>query len=100
MDVFAGSEPREFIPFRLGKEANGQPNLVLPGTSNTEETPKCNNPSVAEETDGPNESEAAPDTTMSSQGVTLNRLPSAILKGLRRRVRPKTIFQRKPQLHP
>ena len=78
MDVFAGSEPSELISFRSGKEANGQPNLVLLGTSNTKETPTCNNPSVAEKTHGPIESEAAPDNAMSPQVVTLNRLPSAI----------------------
>ena len=78
MDVFAGSEPREFISFRLGKEANGQPKLVLPRTSNTEEMSTNNNSSVAEKTHVPNESQAVPHTAIPTQEVGLNRLPSAI----------------------
>ena len=78
MDIFAASEPREFISFHLGIEANSQPILALPGTSNTEEFPTCNNPNVAEETISPNVTKGEPGITTSFQTVPFNRLPSAI----------------------
>ena len=34
MDSYAGSEPREFIPFYLEKEPNGQPNQTATASNN------------------------------------------------------------------
>ena len=35
MDLFAGSEPREFFSLLLGKDSNDQPPQASLGTSNT-----------------------------------------------------------------
>ena len=39
MDLFAGSEPRKFISFRLGKESNGQTPQTSLETDNVTEIP-------------------------------------------------------------
>ena len=50
MDSFAGNEAREFIPFSLGKEANGQPAQASTENSNVSAIPEGINPNVLEET--------------------------------------------------
>ena len=52
MDIFAGSEPREFISFRLGKESNGQPTRTESESNSNGETSMITNPPAAEETHG------------------------------------------------
>ena len=52
MDIFAGSEPREFISFRLGKESNGQPTRTESESNSNGETSMIPNPPAAEETHG------------------------------------------------
>ena len=39
MDLFAGSEPRKFTSFHLGKESSVQPPQTSPETDNTTEIP-------------------------------------------------------------
>ena len=53
MGSFAGSEPRKFIPFYLGKESNGQPDQTSAEDSNTSGAPGIARNSVAEQTTSP-----------------------------------------------
>ena len=50
MDSFAGSEPREFIPFYLGIDANGQPVQESTENNGIENEPGAANSQAAQET--------------------------------------------------
>ena len=50
MDLIATSEPREFIPFYLGKKSNGQPLRASTGNRDSGDFPKCTDPNTAEGT--------------------------------------------------
>ena len=46
--TLAGSEPREIIPFNLGKRSNGQTDQSLAGDSTTSEDLEVTNPKMDE----------------------------------------------------
>ena len=73
MDNFAGSEPRNFIPFYLGERSNGQPRQVLVEDNKNEEPPMNPSTDVAEETVSPG---TAANVLQTDSSIQL--LPSAI----------------------
>ena len=53
MDSFGGSEPRDFIPFCLGTESNGQPAQTSVNSEGSRDDNLDQRPNVAEETSSP-----------------------------------------------
>ena len=78
MDNFAGSEPRNFIPFYLGERSNGQPRQVLAQDNENEEPPMNPATDVAEETVSPGTTENELPTDPRTQSTSVHLLPSAI----------------------
>ena len=78
MDNFAGSEPRNFIPFYLGERSNGQPRQVPAQDNENEEPPMNPATDVAEETVSPGTAENELPTDPRTQSTSVHLLPSAI----------------------
>ena len=79
MDSFAGSEPREFIPFYLGKESNDQPNPTSAEIHNTGGASCSASGNVAEQTFGPACERGSTDTLQQPSDQQLSDiLPTAI----------------------
>ena len=78
MDNFAGSEPRNFIPFYLGERSNGQPRQVLAEDNENEELPMNPATDVAEKTVSPGTAENVLPTDPRTQSTSVHLLPSAI----------------------
>ena len=80
MDFYAGSEPREFIPFFLEKEPNGQPNQTATESNNMSSGTGITEDVATNETLG-QEVERSPDapTPQTSDQLPLVKvLPTAI----------------------
>ena len=79
MDSFAGSEPREFIPFYSGKESNDQPNPTSAEIHNTGGASGSASGNVAEQTFGPTCEKGSSDPLQQSSDQQLSDiLPTAI----------------------
>ena len=78
MDNFAGSEPREFIPFHLSKGPNGQPRQTMSEGNQTEDLHIKPSPDAAEQTTSPGVSENLLSTAPESRSASPPLLPSAI----------------------
>ena len=78
MDNFAGSEPREFIPFHLSKGPNGQPRQAMSEGNQTEDLHINPSPDAAEQTTSPGVSESLLSTAPESRPTSPPLLPSAI----------------------
>ena len=78
MDNFAGSEPRNFIPFYLGEKSNGQPRQVRAEDNQNEEPPMNPSTDVAEETVSPGTAENVLQTDPGTQSTSVHLLPGAI----------------------
>ena len=78
MDNFAGSEPREFIPFHLSKGPNGQPRQAMSEGNQTEDLHINPSPDAAEQTTSPSVSENLLSTAPESRPASPPLLPSAI----------------------
>ena len=80
MDSFAGNEPREFVPFPLGKESNGQPVQATTEGNNMRGDTEVTEDEVAEETFGPEVEKSAnvPLPQTSDQQLLSSVLPTAI----------------------
>ena len=80
MDSYAGSEPREFIPFYLEKEPNGQPNQTAAESNNMSSGTGITEDAAANETlgHGVERSSDAPIPQASGQLPLVNVLPTAI----------------------
>ena len=78
MDNFAGSEPRNFIPFYLGERSNGQPRQVPAQDNENEEPPMNPATDVAKETVSPGTAENELPTDPRTQSTSVHLLPSAI----------------------
>ena len=76
MDSSAGSETREFIPFRSGKESNGQATQTSSETRSTTSVPTTVRPNTTIETSGPVAREIAPADT--HQLITNSSLPEVL----------------------
>ena len=79
MDSFAGSEPREFIPFYLGKESNGQPNQSSTEDHNTGGATEIACDNVAKQTSSSALEGGSSDPLQQTSGLQLSDLlPTAI----------------------
>ena len=72
-DSFAGRESREFIPFYLGNEANGQPAQRSAENTDLSTVPEVLNPNAAQVTAGSDPTEGALATTQEPSHQTIAR---------------------------
>ena len=80
MDSYAGKEPREFIPFHLGKEPNGQPNQTVTENNNPSSSTGITKDVATNETPGQEVEKSldAPIPQTSDQQPLVRELPTAI----------------------
>ena len=80
MDSYVGGEPREFIPFHLGKEPNGQPNQTATENNNTSSSTGITEDVATNETPGQEVEKSldAPIPQTSDQQPLVRELPTAI----------------------
>ena len=72
MDSFAGSEPRDFIPFNLGTESNGQPTQTSTNNESIRENNLTQRPDEAAQTSSPATVREATSTSKQSTSPPLS----------------------------
>ena len=68
MDMFAGSEPRKFISFRLDKEQNGQPS----------QSGRIDDEEISIQNDSPQTTQMSPKSNEPDEGLQTLTLPATV----------------------